>query len=1019
MQFRLLGAMDVVDEGQPVAIGGPKQRLLLAVLLMRRPEAVSSAALADALWGECAPPTAAKTVQVFVARLRKALGEGVVLTERGGYAVHVPPEAVDADRFEQLLEAGRDARKSGRPEEAARLLQAALDLWRGPALGDLNAEPPLQQFVLGLESLRVDALEERIEADLDSGRHARVVPELEALIAAEPLRERPYGLLMQALYRAGRQAEALAVFHTARRTLLEEVGVEPGPALRRLQDRILAQDPELAPPEGSRIAAPRRTASRHRLKLALAAAVAAAVMGAAALVVADEPSTPPAVRADSVVVIDPGSAAVIDTIGVGSAPVGIAAGEGAIWVASAGEQTLERIDPRTRRVSGRVGLGRVPSAVAVGEGAVWVASAVGERGTVARIEPGAVAMVDAVSVRDGVGDDDFAPHTPSSLVAAHGSLWANRGRGEIARVPADGATRSSVRLGPSHSADGLAAGEGAIWLTSSADDRLLRIEPRSGRISASIAIASRRGVRLAGPYGVATGFGSVWVANALADTVSRVDPRLGAVTATVRVGRRPTRVAVGEGAIWVLDAGDGTVMRVDPRTNTVTARLSVPGATGIAARAGAVWVSVAGGRAKGRAAAHREPTQPLRSATCGSMLTGAGAPDVLIASDLPTWLGPRPAPVIRDMRLAIRLVLEDHGYRAGRHSVGYQACDDSRRREGFSSADRCASNARTYAGNPRLVGVIGPYHSSCATIALPLLNAAPGGPIAMVSPTNTYEGLTRAGPATAADEPDRFYPTSFRSYARTVRSDDGQAAALVTFARRRGVRRLFVLDDSQATGYGVGRYLAAAAPALGVRVVGAGSWPAEPAGLPRLVDRVTAARPDGVVLAGCFCAGGFEVLAALRRALPESTVYLGSDAMLAPRAMFPRPHPAADGLYVSVAGTAVEAANAAGRRLLARLARERPLAALDPAVLQAAIATEVLLDAIGRSDGSRAGVVNALRETRLSAGVGAGLAFDDAGDPRRGEFSIYRIDRDTTTPREREVAGMVFEASVRPTTAIP
>ena len=982
MEFRLLGVMEVADRDGPVAIGGPKQRLLLAVLLLRRPEVVSSAALVDALWGERPPPTAAKTVQVFVARLRKALGDGVVVTKPGGYAVDVPADEVDAERFEQLLAAGRDAGASGRPAEATKLLEAALALWRGPALADLAGEHAIQSHVLRLERLRADANEERIEAELDLGHHERVVPDLEELIAAEPLRERPYCQLMHALYGAGRQADALAVFHAARRTLLDEVGVEPGPELRRMQDRILAQDPALGRPGRARTTGGR---PRRRGRGALVAVALAAAVGVAALGDDDEPSTPPAVRADSVVVIDPASASVVDSVAVGSAPVGIAAGEGAIWVASAGEQTLERIDPGTRRVTGRVGLGRVPSALAVGEGAVWVGSAVGERGTVARIEPGAAAVVDATTVRDHPGDDDFAPHTPSALVAADGGLWANRGRGEVVRVPAHGGARSTLRLGPRHSADGLAAGEGAIWLTSSADDRLLRIEPRSRRISAVIPIASRPGVRLAGPYGVAVADGAVWVTNALSDTVSRVDPRLGAVTATVPVGRRPTRIAVGEGAVWVLNAGDGTVMRLDPRTNTVTARLSVPEATGIAAGGGAVWVSVAGGSPRGAAPVRAPAPRPLGSASCGGMWAPAGSPDVLVASDLPTWLGSRRAPVVRDMRRAIRLVLEDHGYRAGRHVVGYQACDDSRRREGFSSAERCATNARTYAANPRVVGVIGPYHSSCATIEVPLLNAAPGGPVAVVSPTNTYEGLTRAGPATAADEPDRFYPTRFRNYARTVRSDDGQAAALVTFARERGVRRLYVLDDGQATGYGVGRHISSTAGAL---VVGASSWPAGPAGSPRMVDRVAAARPDGVVLAGCFCAGGYEVLSALRSALPASTVYLGSDAMLAPREAFPRPHPAADGLYVSVAGTAVEAANRAGRELLARVAGERPLSGLEPAVLQAAIATEVLLDAIARSDGSRAAVVNALRTTRLSGGAGAVLALDRAGDARTGDVAI-------------------------------
>ena len=1014
MEFRLLGPVEAVEDGRSAAIGGPKQRLVLAVLLLRRPEAVSSAALIDALWADRPPPTAAKTLQVFVARLRKALGDGVITTRSGGYAAQVAPESVDADRFERLLASGRAALSDGRPGDAVRDLRAALTLWRGDALADLVSEPVLQPYVQRLEGLRAEAVEERVEADLRLGRHAAVITELEALVAAEPLRERRYGQLMRALYGAGRQAGALAVFHRARRTLVEEVGVEPGPELRRLQERILAQDPALAPAEPPR-AAP---ATRRRRRRAHAAIVLlAGAIGAAAIALGDEDRRPPAVKVapDSVLVLDEGTGRVLDSVPVGSAPVAISAGEGAIWVASAGDQTLERIDPVTRRVTGRVGLGRIPSALAAGEGSIWVASAVGERGTVARVDPGAVALIGVSTVRSHRGTDDFAPHTPSALVAAHGGLWANRGRSELVRVPDRGADRTTLKLSPQHSADGLATGAGAIWLTSSADDRLLRIEPARGRITAAIPIAAQRGARRAGPYGVAFGHGAVWVANALADTVSRVDPELGAVTATVRVGRRPTRVAVGEGAVWVLNAGDGTVMRIDPASNAVTKRIAVPDATGVASAGGAVWVTTAGGAVSGAASSSAQAPRPLSAASCAPLLGAPGiTPDVLIASDLPTWLGPRRAPVVRDMRRAIGLVLEDRGFRAGRHTIALQQCDNSRRSVGGSAPDRCAANARMFGGNQRLVGIVGPYHSSCATIGVPLLNAARGGPVAVVSPSNTYAGLTRAGPATAADEPDRFYPTRFRNYVRTVRPDDGQAAAIATFAQQRGIKRLFVLDDAQTTGYGLSRYLAADARAVGIRLVGVTSWPEDPRGVPRLVERVVAAAPDAVLLAGCSCAGGYEVLADLRASLPASTTFLGSDAMLASRSMFPRAHPAADGLFVTVAGTAVEAANAAGRRLLARLAGRRPLASIEPYVLQAAVATEVLLDAVARSDGSRASVVNELRSTRLATGIGAGLAFDEAGDPQRAEFGVYRLDRDVPGPVEREVAGMVFERAVTP-----
>ena len=376
---------------------------------------------------------------------------------------------------------------------------------------------------------------------------------------------------------------------------------------------------------------------------------------------------------------------------------------------------------------------------------------------------------------------------------------------------------------------------------------------------------------------------------------------------------------------------------------------------------------------------------------------------MLVVSDLPTWGGSRRAPVVHDMRRAIRDVLERRGYRAGRHQVVYQECDDSERAEHTFSPRRCATNARTYAANPRLVGVIGPYHSACAAIELPILNSAPGGPVALVSPSNTSAGLTRAGPATAADEPERHYPSGLRSYFRTVSPDDLQGVALVELMRSLGVRRAFLLDDAQTSGYGVTRYVQAAAARRGLRIAGAASWPEGPAGLAAMARRVAAARPDAVLLAGCFCTGGHDVLAALRRELPAGTRYLGSDAMMAPAEYFPRPHPATDGMYLAPAGTAAEAADADQRAMLGRIGPGRPVASFEPYVLEAARATEALLDAIARSDGSRGSVIDHLRTP----------AFTATGDPAVGVFSAMRIDRSAPPRPEREVAGLVFERVIR------
>src|SRR4051794_6824362 len=250
--FRLLGPLEVADEDRPVQFGEGRQRVVLVLLLLHRNEPISSDRLIDALWGESPPPTAAKVLQNYVGRLRRSLGdrEGHRLQTHGrGYALRVEDGELDVDRFERLLREGGDALAGGRPADAARLLREALALWRGPALADVAYEAFAQPEIARLEEQRTVALERRIDADLALGRHADLVAELEALVARYPLREHLRGQRMLALYRCGRQAEALAAFRDARRLLVEEVGVEPGAELRGLHEAILRQDAtlELAP----------------------------------------------------------------------------------------------------------------------------------------------------------------------------------------------------------------------------------------------------------------------------------------------------------------------------------------------------------------------------------------------------------------------------------------------------------------------------------------------------------------------------------------------------------------------------------------------------------------------------------------------------------------------------------------------------------------------------------------------------------------------------------------------------
>ena len=257
MEFRILGALEVSVDGEPLALAGAKPKAVLAILLLHANEVVSTDRLMDDLWGR-PPDTARAALQVYIAQLRKLLepdrerGEPgrVLLTRSPGYVLQVEPNQLDSARFERLLADARTARGDGRTDHAGDRLREALSLWRGPALADFLYEPFAQGEIARLEELRIEALEERIETDLARGGGVELITEIEALVGEHPLRERLRGQLMLALYRAGRQADALDAYQAAHRTLDEQLAIAPGPALQQLQQEILTQDPALDAPPG-------------------------------------------------------------------------------------------------------------------------------------------------------------------------------------------------------------------------------------------------------------------------------------------------------------------------------------------------------------------------------------------------------------------------------------------------------------------------------------------------------------------------------------------------------------------------------------------------------------------------------------------------------------------------------------------------------------------------------------------------------------------------------------------------
>jgi eukaryotic-like serine/threonine-protein kinase len=263
MDFCILGPLEVLAGGRSVALGGVKQRALLALLVIHAGETLSTDRLIDELWGEHPPAAAAKTVQVHISRLRKALelsgaeaGSEMIVTREPGYELRVEPERIDAHRFDRLIIEGRRELVARRPERAVLKLEEAMSLWRGPPLGEFAYKRFAQDEIARLDELRVGALEELIEAKLALGRHVEVVGPLEQLIREHPYRERLRGQLMLAFYRCDRQADALQAYQGARQALVEELGIEPSPRLRELERAILAQDQALAIPDHANAAVP-------------------------------------------------------------------------------------------------------------------------------------------------------------------------------------------------------------------------------------------------------------------------------------------------------------------------------------------------------------------------------------------------------------------------------------------------------------------------------------------------------------------------------------------------------------------------------------------------------------------------------------------------------------------------------------------------------------------------------------------------------------------------------------------
>src|SRR5215207_1697835 len=551
MYFRILGPLEVADDDdRTLVIGAGRQRQLLAVLLLHANEFVASERLIEELWGEQPPETAAKALQGYISQLRKTLGSEVLLTRPGGYVLQVAPGELDAQRFEQLVEQARAAE----PREAGQALREALALWRGPALADFAYDDFARSEIDRLEERRLAALEQRMEADLALGRHADLVAELAALVAREPLRERLRAQLMLALYRSGRQVDALEAYQQARRAFIDDLGLEPSEELQQLQRAILAHDPALGPAPRTVWPRARHALRRPRVLAALGAILLVGAIGVAAIATLRGSDTAAGLGAapHTVAVLAAGSGELVAEVPLRDSAY-LRFGDGYLWSIS-GDGMLVQIDPDTHAVTRSVAARVHPAGLAVGEDAIWVTDA--DSPTLLRIDSRYLTSKRFELPSDGLRD----PGLSGGVAVGAGSVWVSHGTSEVLRVdPRSGQIRRRFRV---PGAGGIVFADGAVWVESD-DWSVTRIDPANEETSVPVKFHYLSCC-------VAAGGGFVWLVTRQDQTVWRFEPGggLDGPLGSVKLRAGVRSLAYGDGALWATTGAAGTVVRIDPATDT-------------------------------------------------------------------------------------------------------------------------------------------------------------------------------------------------------------------------------------------------------------------------------------------------------------------------------------------------------------------------------------------------------------------------------------------------------------------
>jgi len=597
---------------------------VLALLLLRANEVVSRDRLIDELWGDSPPESAANMLQGYISHLRKTLepgshrGEHEVLVSRPpGYVLQIRPEQVDAERFERLTGEGRQLLINGDADAAAHRLRAALALWRGGALDDLAYEEFARADIERLDELRLQTLEDRIDADLALGRHNALVGELRELVDRHPSRERLRAQLMTALYRCGRQADALEAYREGRGVLLDELGIEPGPALRELEQAILRQDPAL----GAAAATPAVVSRLRRRWPLIASGVALAAAAAFAAVATLENSSdvkPVAVKRDSVAVIDPQRNAVVSDIPIGGYPGPLAADDTFVYVCNIGDATVSRIFAKRRKLFDTFSFSRAIDVVA-GNGDLWAANGGAPGHTPFGVGPGTVSVwrpgptVTTIRVGPSTNGDEeqttIAADSPESY-----SVWAgNKNTQTVRQIDRSlGKTLITIHgVSPGGlAAVGDASAGDTVWASDPSRNLVARIDEHARRIVRWIRIPG-------GPARLAADEHAVWVlardqngpsgswrpTRGTTPGVWRIDSKTNEPVKRIPLPLTPLRIALGDGSVWVTAqrvlapsgrSVDATVFRIDPSTNRIVARipLHTRAVDGVIVSHGLVWVAV-------------------------------------------------------------------------------------------------------------------------------------------------------------------------------------------------------------------------------------------------------------------------------------------------------------------------------------------------------------------------------------------------------------------------------------------